>query len=126
MQNDIYQKEKERMIRYAKVNTQSQPYSGTWPTTSCQFDLARMLRDELVGIGVSDVFLDEKSCVIYGHIHSEIGNKSWNKIGFIAHIDTAPDASGEDVKPWVLERFGAKEAYTLDGDHLGYYQDETF
>ena len=97
MHDDIYQKVKERMIRYAKVNTQSQPYSGTWPTTSCQFDLARMLRDELVEIGVSDVFLDEKSCVVYGCIHSDIGNKSGNKIGFIAHMDTAPNASGEHV-----------------------------
>ena len=205
----------ERMIRYAKTDTQSSPASGTVPTTMKQFDLAKMLRDELKEIGASDVYLDEEKCVVYGLLPSNTGKGM--PIGYIAHMDTAPDASGTDVKPWVLkdydggdivlnkeknivmkaadfpnlqmyigqdliltdgttllggddkasiasimtmaeyycsnpdiphgdiaiaftpdeevgglardldlERFGAKIAYTLDGDHLGYYMDETF
>ena len=105
MGSKIYEQVKERMIRYAKVDTQSQPYSGHWPTTDKQINLARMLKDEMDLIGVSDVYLDEERCVVYGHIPSNINNDKAQAIGFIAHMDTAPDASGENVKPWVLENY---------------------
>ena len=105
MGSTIYEQVKERMISYAKVDTQSQPYSGHWPTTDKQINLARMLKDEMDSIGVSDVYLDEERCVVYGRIPSNINNDKAQAIGFIAHMDTAPDASGENVKPWVLENY---------------------
>ena len=210
-----YESVKERMIRYAKINTQSSNHADSYPTTSCQRDLAVILAKELEQIGASDVFLDERSFIVYAKIPSTA--KDAEPVGFIAHMDTSPDAPGENVKPWVLEkydggdiilndkrnivmhhadypnlaayvgedliltdgttllggddkaaisaimtaaqyiiadpgiehgdiciaftpdeevgglardldfeRFGAKTAYTLDGDHLGYYEDETF
>ena len=213
----FYEKVKERMIRYAKVDTQSDHYGTKTPTTEKQFDLARMLYAELVSIGASEAYLDETACVVYGKIPSNMPDGDGKPFGLVTHMDTAPDAPGANVKPWVLEnydggeillnaekgivmspkefprlknyvgqdlvltdgttllggddkaaiasvmtlaehllshpeiphgpvslaftpdeevgglakdldfdRFGAKVAYTLDGDHLGYYMDETF
>ena len=99
----FYEQVKERLIRYAKVDTQSQNGIAKTPTTEKQFDLARMLRDELKQIGVSDVWLDEKNCVVYGVIPSNI--EGGTPIGYVTHMDTSPDAPGSDVKPWVLENY---------------------
>ena len=211
----FYEQVRDRLIRYARVDTQSARVSDTVPTTKKQFDLAYMLRDELVGIGAADVWLDEEKCVVYGRVPATVeGGKAF---GLVTHMDTTPDAPGAGCKPWVLEeydggdillneekgivmsprefpnlknyvgqdliltdgttllggddkaaiavvmtmaehllrhpelphgpialaftpdeevgglakdldlaRFGAQVAYTLDGDYLGYYEDETF
>lgn len=212
----FYEKVRERLIRYARVDTQSDANSADTPTTRTQFDLARMLYRELLSIGASEVFFDETACVVYGKLPSTVKGGG-RPFGLITHMDTAPDAPGANVRPWVLEaydggdivlneaqnivmspnefpnllqyigqdliltdgttllggddkaaiaavmtfaehvlshpeiphgpislaftpdeevgglakdldfvRFGAKVAYTLDGDHLGYYMDETF
>ena len=211
----FYEQVRDRLIRYAKVDTQSARVSDAVPTTRKQFDLAYLLRDELVAIGAADVWLDEDKCVLYAMVPATApGGKAF---GLVTHMDTAPDAPGAGCKPWVLEgydggdillnaekgivmspeafpnlknyigqdlvltdgttllggddkaavaavmtmaehllkhpelphgpialgftpdeevgglakdldldRFGAKVAYTLDGDYLGYYEDETF
>ena len=106
---EFYQSVRERMIRYAKVDTQSDNFSKTVPTTMKQFDLARMLWDELISIGVSDVYLDEEKCVVYGKLPSNMEEEKGKKIGFVAHMDTAPDASGTNVKPWVYENYDGKD-----------------
>lgn len=106
---DVYEKVKERMIRYAKIDTQSQPYSGHWPTTEKQKNLAIMLEKELIDIGASDVYLDEINYVVYGRIPSNMNESNSTAVGFVAHMDTAPDASGTDVKPWVLENYDGKD-----------------
>ena len=211
----FYEQVRDRLIRYAKVDTQSARVSDTVPTTKKQFDLAYMLRDELLTIGAADVWLDEEKCVLYAALPATapVGMA----FGLVTHMDTAPDAPGARCKPWVLMdydggdivlnrekgivmspsefpnlnnyvgqdliltdgttllggddkaaiaavmtmaehlikhpelphgpialaftpdeevgglakdldlvRFGAKVAYTLDGDYLGYYEDETF
>ena len=211
----FYEQVRDRLIRYARVDTQSARVSDTVPTTKKQFDLAYMLRDELVGIGAADVWLDEEKCVVYGRVPATV--EGGTAFGLVTHMDTAPDAPGAGCKPWVLEeydggdillneekgivmsprefpnlknyvgqdliltdgttllggddkaaiavvmtmaehllrhpelphgpialaftpdeevgglakdldlaRFGAQVAYTLDGDYLGYYEDETF
>ena len=211
----FYEQVRDRLIRYARVDTQSARVSDTVPTTKKQFDLARMLRDELMKIGAADVWLDEEKCVLYGRVPATA--EGGMAFGLVTHMDTAPDAPGENCNPWVLEgydggdillnpgqgivmsprefpnlknyvsqdlvltdgttllggddkaaiaavmtfaehllshpdiphglialaftpdeevgglardldlaRFGAKVAYTLDGDYLGYYEDETF
>ncbi len=98
-------------MRYARVDTQSRPFTGSWPTTEKQADLARMLKEELISIGVPDVFLDEKACVVYARIPSNLPDGKGRAVGFIAHMDTAPDASGTDVKPWVLEGYGGGDIF---------------
>ena len=211
----FYEQVRDRLIRYAKVDTQSARVSDTVPTTKKQFDLAYLLRDELIKIGAADVWLDEDKCVLYGTIPATA--EGGMAFGLVTHMDTAPDAPGADCRPWVLEsydggdillnpeqgivmsprefpnlknyigqdliltdgttllggddkaaiaavmtfaehllshpelphgpialgftpdeevgglakdldldRFGAQVAYTLDGDYLGYYEDETF
>ena len=211
----FYEQVRDRLIRYARVDTQSARTSDTVPTTKKQFDLAYMLRDELMKIGAADVWLDEEKCVLYASIPATVSGAM--AFGLVTHMDTAPDAPGAGCQPWVLtdydggdillngekgivmspkefpnlknyvgqdliltdgttllggddkaaiaavmtmaehllahpelphgpialaftpdeevgglakdldlERFGAKVAYTLDGDYLGYYEDETF
>lgn len=92
----------DRFLRYVAVDTQSDEESESQPSASKELDLLRLLRDELAAMGV-EVRLDE-----YGYVMARIpataGVKA-PKIGFIAHVDTAPDASGKDVKPQVLPSY---------------------
>lgn len=213
----FYGQVRDRLIRYAKIDTQSDPKSSATPTTQKQFDLARVLFDELLSIGAKDVWLDKRCCVVYAMLPSTRADGGGRPFGLVTHMDTAPDAPGANVRPWVLEsydggdivlnpeqgivmspkdfpnllnyvgqdliltdgttllggddkaaiaavmtlaehllshpkiehgpialaftpdeevgglakdldlaRFGAPVAYTLDGDHLGFYEDETF
>ena len=94
----------ERLINYAKVYTTSDPDSTNVPTTTRQFDLAQMLVEELKAIGVADARLDPH-CYVYGTIPATPGLEDKPAIGLIAHMDTAPDASGEGVKPMIHENY---------------------
>ena len=105
MKNSDYEKVTQRLIKYAKVETTSKANVPEVPTTKCQYDLAYMLRDELIEIGASNVFLDEKACIVYAEVPSNLGNGEGMSVGFIAHMDTSPDAPGANVKPWVLENY---------------------
>ena len=106
MKGLFYEQTRERMIRYAKIDTQSKPFSYDTPSTSCQRDLASELYRELKEIGASDVFYDEECCVVYAKVKSTLPEGTDDDpVGFIAHIDTSPDVSGSGVKPWVLEDY---------------------
>ena len=94
----------ERLINYAKVYTTSDPDSTNVPTTTRQFDLAQMLVEELKAIGVADARMDPH-CYVYGTIPATPGLEDKPAIGLIAHMDTAPDASGEGVKPMIHENY---------------------
>ena len=88
----------ERFLDYVKVFTTSDEESDSTPTTQRQFDLSRLLSREMEGLGLSDVYVDEHAYV-YGRIPASAGMEHKPSIGFIAHLDTAPDFSGEAVKP---------------------------
>lgn len=88
-----------RFIKYAKVYTTSDEDSNTIPSTERQKDLGKILVEDLKEIGVNDVNMDDLGYV-YGFIPSNT-EKMCNTIGFIAHMDTAPDVSGENVNPQV-------------------------
>ncbi|MBQ1565703.1 MAG: peptidase T [Clostridia bacterium] len=94
----------ERLLNYVVVHTTSDEESVTVPTTVRQFDLARMLVDELHGIGVTDAEVDGM-CYVYATLPAAKGYENAPKIGFIAHMDTAPDFSGENVKPRIIEHY---------------------
>ena len=102
---EFHDKVRDRLIRYARIDTQSLPNTGKVVSTEKQYDLARVLRDELLEIGVSDVWLDEEHCVVYGTLPSNLQEGKGRSVGYVAHMDTAPDASGTEVKPWVLENY---------------------
>ena len=93
----------ERLLRYAAVTTQSRQFDGAWPTTDCQRELARLLYDELHALGVR-AFYDEAHCLVYGWLPA-VGTAEDRPVALIAHLDTAPDVKGSDVKPWVLRAY---------------------
>ena len=104
----IYDSVKERFLSYVVVDTASMYNPTTTPSTMRQFDLARILERELREIGVSDVWLDEVNCVVYGRIPSNI-EKKVTSVGFIAHMDTSPDVESAHVKPWVYENYQGED-----------------
>ncbi len=94
----------ERLLNYVKVFTTSDEANETTPSTQRQFDLANQLVEEMKEIGISDVRVD-KTGYVYGVIPATEGYEHAPKIGFIAHMDTAPDFSGENVKPQLIENY---------------------
>jgi len=92
----------DRFLRYVAVDTQSNEDSESQPSTAKQLNLLGMLRDELATMGVKAV-LDEYGYVM-GSIPSNI-EREVPAIGFIAHVDTAPDASGADIKPQIIDEY---------------------
>ena len=98
----------ERLLKYARVWTTSEEESQTSPTTARQFDLAKMLVREMREIGIKDADMDEYGYV-YGHIPATPGYETSTAIGFIAHMDTAPDYSGENVNPQIIENYDGND-----------------
>lgn len=96
----------EKFIRYAKVETTSDPFSESSPTTARQYDLAKILVQELESIGMTEIELTDK-CYIYATLPANT-DKEIPTVGFIAHMDTAPDFTGKDVKPRIVEKYDGK------------------
>lgn len=98
---DLKSKVVERLVKYAKVYTTSDEESETIPSTKRQFDLAHMLVEELKSMGL-EAEVDE-----HGYVYSELkGNVEGEPtVGLIAHMDTAPDMSGENVNPRLVENY---------------------
>jgi tripeptide aminopeptidase len=91
----------ERFIKYVKVDTQSDHESSTFPSTEKQKDLSKILVGELKDLGL-DAFLDD-----YGYVYTKI-NKNVEgapAIGFVAHVDTSPDAPGKHVNPRIIKKY---------------------
>ena len=99
----------ERFLEYIKVDTRSDENSTTFPSTAKQKNLAKMLAGELKELGVSDVVFDEEFGYVYGKIPANDGGVSPKTIAFIAHMDTAPDISGECVNPKFVENYDGKD-----------------
>ena len=96
----------DRFLRYVAVDTQSCEESESQPSSAKQLTLLSMLRDELRALGV-EAELDEYGYVM-GRIPANTG-KPVPKLGFIAHVDTAPDASGADIKPQIIKDYDGGE-----------------
>lgn len=89
----------ERLLNYVRVYTESAEGTGVTPSTPGQWDLARQLRDELTALGLSDVKLDERWCIVTGCLPATPGCEGAPALGLLAHMDTAPAFSGKDVNP---------------------------
>ena len=98
----------ERLLQYAKVYTTSDPASGTHPSTARQFDLAHLLVEEMQALGIADAAVDEH-CYVYGSLPAAPGCEGLPCLGLIAHMDTSPDASGEDVRPVIHENYDGRD-----------------
>lgn len=98
----------ERFLGYVKMHTTSSEDSQTTPSTERQFLLADRIVEELKSIGVRDAARDDL-CYVYGHIPATEGYENAPAIGFIAHMDTAPDFSGEGVDPEIIENYDGSD-----------------
>ncbi len=104
----------ERFLRYVKVDTQSDPTSSTYPSTAKQLPFADSLVDELRSIGILDAGRDEFGYV-FGTVPSTIENFNGPIVGFIAHMDTAQEASGANVNPRIIENYDGGDIVLREG-----------
>ncbi|GGF72610.1 peptidase T [Wenyingzhuangia marina] len=96
----------DRFVRYITVDTQSDPTNPAFPSTEKQWNLARMLEQELKDIGLSEVVLDE-NCYLTATLPSNVEHHV-PTIGFVAHIDTSPDFSGKNVNPQIHKNYNGE------------------
>ena len=99
----------ERFLSYIKVDTRSDENSTSFPSTEKQKNLAKILYKEMSEMGVSDVCFDEEFGYVYGRIPANDGGKSSKTVAFIAHMDTAPDISGECTNPQFVENYQGQD-----------------
>lgn len=96
----------DRFLKYVSIDTQSNEDSTSQPSTAKQLNLLKLLRDELVALGV-EATLDEYGYVM-GSIPSNLDHEV-PSVGFIAHVDTAPDAPGDGIKPQIIKNYDGGE-----------------
>ena len=101
----------QRFLNYVSIDTQSDESSLTSPSTDKQFNLAHVLYDELKCLGISDLKLTD-NCIVYARIPANT-DEDYDRIGFIAHMDTSPDFKGKDVKPRIIKNYDGS-AITLN------------
>ena len=96
-----------RFVKYVTIDTESDPNNAEFPSSKKQWDLAKVLEEELKAIGLQDVELDS-NCYLMATLPSNI-EKETPTVGFIAHIDTSPDFTGKNVKPQIVENYDGKD-----------------
>ena len=104
-----------RFLRYVQIDTQSDPESTTYPTTSKQFDLLRVLKSECESLGLSNVELDK-----YGYMTATLPSNTdhaTNAVGFMAHVDTSPEISGAGVKPIIHKNYQGQDIVLPDREN---------
>jgi len=102
----------ERFLRYVQIDTQSDPHSTHFPSTEKQKDLSRLLVEELLQMGIEDAHLDE-----HGYVYATVpatSTRSLPVICFCAHVDTAPDCSGQGVKPLLHANYDGSDIVLPD------------
>lgn len=103
----------ERFLDYVKIDTQSCEGSDSFPSTTGQLDLLRQLRDELLGLGLEEVTMDE-----HGYVFATVPSTSKKPdvpvIGFLAHVDTSPEMSGAGVKAIFHRNYGGEDLVLPD------------
>ena len=93
----------ERFLKYVQIDTQSDPYSESQPSTEKQINLSRILVEELIDMGIADAHLDK-----FGYVYATIQSNSTKNIPticFCSHVDTSPDCTGANVKPIIHKNY---------------------
>ena len=103
----------DRFLKYVSYDTQSSEETGTTPSTQKQMAFAKILREELIAEGLEDVELDEMG-YLYATLPANT-DKTLPTIGFIAHMDTSPDASGKDVHPHIIKNYDGTDITLANG-----------
>jgi tripeptide aminopeptidase len=102
----------ERFLKYVQIDTQSDPYSDTQPSTAKQMDLSKILVEELLQIGIEDAHLDE-----FGYVYATIPSNSMKHVPticFCSHVDTSPDCTGESVKSIIHQNYQGQDLVLPD------------
>ncbi len=123
---------KERFLQYVGFDTQSDESSTTFPSTDKQLVLLRHLAEEMKALGLTEVEMDQHGYVM-GTIPATPGCEGAPVIGFISHVDTAPDMSGKDVKPQIIENYDGGDIrlndqlmmYVADFPELAFFKGHT-
>ncbi len=97
----------EKFYKYIHIDTQSDPESKSYPSTKKQFDLAQVLAQELKDLGLEDAHVDEH-CYVMATLPANT-NQDIPPIGFLAHMDTAPDMAGKNIKPNIVEEYNGED-----------------
>ncbi|MCR5574525.1 MAG: peptidase T [Bacteroidaceae bacterium] len=106
----------DRFLKYVSFETTSNEESGVTPSTPGQMVLAKYLKEELENLGLQEVFLDGNG-YLYATLPANT-NKQVPVVGFIAHMDTAPDMSGKDVKPRIVNSYGGGDIVLSEADNI--------
>ncbi len=107
----------ERFLKYVKVDTQSCEDVEAFPSSEKQKNLGRMLLEELRELGAQETGMDENGYV-YAKLPATDGGMETRTIGFLAHMDTSPDASGEGVKPQLFENYDGGDILLNEEKHF--------
>ena len=99
---------KERFLKYVAINTRSDENSETFPSTAAEWDLLNALVEEMKLLGLEDVSIDKYGYAM-GTIPATKSKEGAPVIGFLAHVDTSPDMSGENVRPRIIESYDGKD-----------------
>lgn len=106
----------ERLVRYTQIHTTSDPKSQTVPSSPQQWDLLHLLRDEMTAMGLTEITLDQN-----GYLFATLPANTDKKIpvlGLLAHVDTAPDFNGKNVKPQIIENYDGGDILLKGSDDL--------
>lgn len=116
----------EKFLRYVKIDTQSrEEHSQNVPSTDKQRVLAKLLFQELMDLGASDVRYDEEHSYVYAVIPSNLDEKAKvPAVGFIAHMDTSDAVSGENVNPRIIENYDGKDIILNEENNIVTYVSE--
>jgi tripeptide aminopeptidase len=103
-----------RFLNYVRYCTESDRHVAAVPSTPGQWDLAKALRDELLGLGLNDVKLTDH-CYVIARLPASPGKENVPCVGFLAHLDTADDVTGKDVKPQLVQNYNGGTIVLADG-----------
>ena len=105
----------DRFLKYVSFHTTSDENTGVTPSTPGQMVLAKYIRQELIDMGMQEVELDER-----GYLMATLPANTEGKpvIGFIAHLDTAPDASGENIRPRIVSNYDGQDILLNEEQHI--------
>lgn len=98
----------ERLLRYVTIKTPCDEGCDATPSSKAQFELAKVLYDELKALGVEDVTLTDH-CFVYAKIPATKGLENKTKIGFIAHMDTVPEFCENEIRPVITENYNGED-----------------
>lgn len=109
---------KERFLGYVTTDSPSDPAGTNVPSNPIEFDMARKMVQEMADLGLSEVRLDEEHAYAYGVLPATPGYEDKPAIGFIAHMDTAPEFNGYGVKPQVIENYDGGDVLLAGSGHV--------